>query len=83
MRGFSCNHRLTDIVAELIAEAARDGDVRADIDAVELARYSLSALAAAAGVESGAAVGRLAMVTLSGLMSSGWPRGGGAAELTR
>ena len=60
-------HRLAAIVSELIAEAAADGTVRADVAAGELAEYCLHALAAAAGLRSRAAVQRLVTVTMTGL----------------
>ena len=59
--------RLTDIVRDLLTEAADTGDVRVDIAADELASYSLHALAAAGSLPSEAAVRRLVAVTLSGL----------------
>ena len=59
--------RLTDIVRDLLTEAAETGDVRADIAPDELARYCLHALAAAGGLPDEAAVRRLVRVTLAGL----------------
>jgi hypothetical protein len=53
--------RLRDFVRQVIAEAARDGDVRTDVAAEELADYCLQALTAAG------AVARLVTVTLAGL----------------
>lgn len=55
------------LVATLIADAARDGVVRDDVGADELARYCLHALSAATGLSSKAAVRRLVTVTLAGL----------------
>jgi hypothetical protein len=60
-------HRLTDLVRELLAEGAAAGDVRADVAPHELASYCLHALAAAGDLPSEAAVGRLVAVTLAGL----------------
>ena len=59
--------RLHTFLADLIAEAARAGAVRADVPAAELADYALGALSAAAGAASEAAVHRLVAVTLAGL----------------
>jgi AcrR family transcriptional regulator len=58
--------RLRAFLAELIAEAARARQVRADVPAEELAGYALGALSAAAEA-SEAAVERLVEVTLAGL----------------
>lgn len=58
---------LTDIVRDLLTEAVETGDVRDDVAPDELASYCLHALAAASGLPSEAAVGRLVMVTLAGL----------------
>ncbi|MEU8174973.1 TetR/AcrR family transcriptional regulator [Microbispora hainanensis] len=60
-------HRLREFVANLIAEAAQDGDLRDDVAAGELADYSLHALTAAGAVDSHDAVHRLVAVTLAGL----------------
>ena len=59
--------QLTATIEELIADAAANGEVRGDVDASELAGYSLHALAAARGLTSKAAVRRLVAVTLDGL----------------
>lgn len=59
--------RLTDIVRELLSEAAETGDVRNDIAPEELASYCLHALSAAGSMQSEAAVLRLVQVTLAGL----------------
>ncbi len=59
--------RLTDIIRDLLTEAADTGDVRDDIAPEELASYCLHALAAAGSLPSEAAVRRLVAVTLSGL----------------
>ncbi len=58
---------LTDIIRDLLTEAAETGDVRGDIAPDELARYCLHALAAASSLSSEAAVRRLVGVTLAGL----------------
>lgn len=59
--------RLRDLVQDLLAEAARTGDIRDDVPPGELASYCLSALGAAGGLPSRAAVRRLVTVTLTGL----------------
>ncbi len=60
-------HRLRDMVVDLlVADAERDG-VRDDVAPVELASYCLHALTAAGGLSSEAAVRRLVTVTLAGL----------------
>ena len=56
----------TDTV-NLIAEAARDGNVRDDVATDELATYCLHALTAAGTFSSQDAVDRLVAVTLAGL----------------
>ncbi|MFI6289766.1 TetR/AcrR family transcriptional regulator [Streptomyces sp. NPDC051018] len=61
------HHGLRDLIAELIARGAAEGELRDDIPPVELAGYCLHALAAAGGLPSRAAVRRLVTVTLSGL----------------
>jgi AcrR family transcriptional regulator len=58
---------LTEFMRDLIAEAARSGEVRDDVAPVELANYCLHALAAASKLSSKTAVPRLVNVTLSGL----------------
>ncbi len=58
---------LTDIIRDLLTEAAETGDVRDDIVPDELASYCLHALAAASSLPSEAAVRRLVTVTLAGL----------------
>ena len=62
-----------DLVADLVAEAARDGAVRDDVPPTELAAYCLAALGAAAGQTSAAAVDRLVSVVLDGLRSPAAP----------
>ena len=58
---------LTDIIRDLLSEAAETGDVRGDIAPDELANYCLCALAAASSLPSEAAISRLVTVTLAGL----------------
>jgi AcrR family transcriptional regulator len=58
---------LTDIVRELLSEAAETGEIRGDIAPEELASYCLHALSAARHMKSEAAVRRLVQVTLAGL----------------
>jgi AcrR family transcriptional regulator len=58
---------LTDIIRDLLTEAAETGDVRDDILPDELASYCLHALAAASSLPSEAAVRQLVTVTLAGL----------------
>jgi AcrR family transcriptional regulator len=59
--------RLRDFIQNLIAEAARDGDLRDDVTPDELATYCLHALTAAGTLPSQDAVARLVAVTLAGL----------------
>ncbi len=58
---------LKDLIKELLIEAIKTGDVRADVAPEELASYCLHALTAASSLPSKAAVRRLIKVTLSGL----------------
>lgn len=58
---------LRGFIADLLAEAARSGHVRDDVEPAELAGYCLHALNAAAGLPSDAAVERLIAVTIAGL----------------
>ncbi|GAB3131046.1 TetR/AcrR family transcriptional regulator [Microbispora hainanensis] len=60
-------HRLREFVANLITEAAQDGDLRDDVAAGELADYCLHALTAAGAADSHDAIHRLVAVTLAGL----------------
>jgi hypothetical protein len=60
---------LQHFLRELLAEAAKVGDVRDDVSPDELAAYCLHALAGALG--SKAVVRRLVAVTLSGLRPPG------------
>jgi AcrR family transcriptional regulator len=59
--------QLHDLVANLVADAAHAGALRADMPPAELASYCLHALNAAATLPSEAAVGRLVTITLAGL----------------
>ncbi|MFL6072551.1 MAG: TetR/AcrR family transcriptional regulator [Mycobacteriales bacterium] len=59
--------RLHELVRDLIADAARAGQVRDDIAPDELAAYTLSALNAATELPSRPAIRRLVKVTLAGL----------------
>lgn len=54
-------------ITGLVAAAARQGEVRDDVDPGELASYCLHALTAANGLPSEAAARRLVTVTLDGL----------------
>ncbi|MBF8284487.1 MAG: TetR family transcriptional regulator [Anaerolineales bacterium] len=59
--------QLSDLIRDLLTEAAETGDVRDDVAPDELASYCLHALAAASSLPSKAAVHRLVTVTLAGL----------------
>lgn len=59
--------RLRMFFSDLLAEAARAGQVRADVPAGELADYCLHALGAAAAAPSRAAVRRVVDCTLAGV----------------
>jgi AcrR family transcriptional regulator len=61
------HQRLSQLVQDLLRDAAQTGDVRDDIAPDELANYCLHAVAAASNLRSKAAVRRLVAVTLSGL----------------
>jgi len=58
---------LRQLITDLIAAGARDGDLRSDVAPSELATYCLHALTAAGGMPSQAGVRRLISVTLTGL----------------
>jgi AcrR family transcriptional regulator len=58
---------LRQLITDLIAAGARDGDLRSDVAPSELATYCLHALTAAGSMPSQAAVRRLTSVTLTGL----------------
>lgn len=59
--------QLTDLIRDLLIEAAKTGDVRDDVAPDELASYCLHALAAASSLPSKAALRRLVTVILAGL----------------
>ena len=59
--------RLRDFIQDLLAEAARAGEVRDDVPADELADYCLHALTAAGAAPGHDAIHRLVAVTLGGL----------------
>jgi AcrR family transcriptional regulator len=61
--------KLRELIRDLVAEAAKAGAIRDDVEPGELATYCLHALAAASSLPSKAAVRRLVTVTLAGL---GW-----------
>jgi AcrR family transcriptional regulator len=63
-------HELRAIIGDLIAAAARTGDIRNDVAPHELAGYCLHALSAASTLPSKAAVRRLVTVTLAGMRPS-------------
>ena len=58
---------LTDLIKDLLTEAAKTGDIRDDVAPDELAGYCLNALTTASSLRSKAAVRRLVTVTLDGL----------------
>ncbi|MBA2571268.1 MAG: TetR/AcrR family transcriptional regulator [Chloroflexi bacterium] len=60
-------HRLRDMVRNLLTEAAATGHVRGDVTPEELATFCLHALTGANSLPSEAAVRRLVAVTLTGL----------------
>ncbi|HEV8553738.1 MAG TPA: TetR/AcrR family transcriptional regulator [Casimicrobiaceae bacterium] len=59
--------QLSDLIRDLLTEAAESGDVRDDVASAELASYCLHALAAASRLPSKAAVRRLVRVILAGV----------------
>jgi AcrR family transcriptional regulator len=59
--------QLSNLIRDLLSEAAETGDVRDDVAPDELASYCLHALAAASTLPSKAAVRRLVTVILAGL----------------
>ena len=66
----AAERRVSEIVRDLLADAAEDGHVRGDVAPEELAGYCLHALAAAGSAPSKAAVRRLVSVTMDGLRPS-------------
>ena len=65
------HQHLSDLIRDLLAEAAKTGDIRNDVAPEELASYCLNALTAASSLPSEAAVRRLVTVTLNGLRPPG------------
>ena len=61
---------LSDFIRDLLADAAKTGDIRKDVDPQELASYCISALGAASDLKTKPAVQRLVAVTLGGLRPS-------------
>jgi AcrR family transcriptional regulator len=59
--------QLSDLIRDLLTEAAETGDVRDDVAPDELVSYCLHALTAASSLPSKAAVRRLVTVILAGL----------------
>jgi AcrR family transcriptional regulator len=59
--------QLHNMIRDLLTEGAKTGDLRDDVAPGELASFCLHALAAAGGMRSKAAVGRLVTVTIDGL----------------
>lgn len=59
--------QIHEFIRDLIARAAESGAIRTDVNPDELAAYALTALTAAGGLKSKAAVGRLVAVVLHGL----------------
>jgi hypothetical protein len=59
--------QLREFVRDLLSEGAASGEVRGDVTPEELASYCLHAIAAASGLPSKAAVGRLVTVILAGV----------------
>jgi AcrR family transcriptional regulator len=55
------------LIRDLVAEAARDGQARDDVEPDELAQYAIHALAAAGRLQDGDAVRRLVDVTWAGI----------------
>lgn len=64
-------HRLCEMIRDLVAAAAEAGAVRDDVAPDELASYCLHALTAASRLPSEAAVRRLVAVTLEGMRAPG------------
>lgn len=62
--------RLRHFLRDLLAEGAAAGELRNDVPPDELAAFTLSALSAAGGLSTEAAVRRLVTVTLAGLRPS-------------
>jgi AcrR family transcriptional regulator len=62
-------HKLRDMIRELLTEGGKTGHTRDDIPPDELASYCLHALTAASSMPSTAAIRRLVTVTLAGLQA--------------
>jgi AcrR family transcriptional regulator len=62
-------HKLHNMIRDLLTEGAKSSDLRHDVAPDELASYCLYALAAASSLPTKAAVLRLVSVTLAGLQS--------------
>ena len=60
-------HRVRDLIRDLLVEGARTGAVRDDVSPDELATYCVHALTAAGSLRSKTAVRRLVALTLAGL----------------
>jgi AcrR family transcriptional regulator len=67
--------QLSDLLRDLLADAAASGELRDDVAPDELASYCLHALEAAGNLPSQAAVRRLVAVTLAGLRPRAGPSG--------
>jgi AcrR family transcriptional regulator len=85
----AAQQQLHDLVVDVLAEAARAGDVRTDVAPDELATYCVSALGAAGNLPSTDAVGRLVALTLTalrpgtaGAVNSDGPTGASAETAT-
>ena len=63
----AAQRQLREFIGGLIADAAKDGDLRDDIAPGELASYCLHALTAAGGLPSADAVRRLVTLTMAAL----------------
>jgi AcrR family transcriptional regulator len=61
------HQQLHEFIRDLIAEGAKNGDLRGDVPAGELATFCLNALSPAGGATSKAAMRRLVPVTMAGL----------------
>lgn len=61
------HQHLHEFIERLVAAGAKNGDLRDDVPAGELATYCLNALGSAGGRTSKAAVRRLVSVTMAGL----------------
>jgi|SRR6478735_3496428 len=72
-RGEHVSHaerHLSEMIQDLLIEAAKSNVIRRDVAADELAAYCLHALSAASSLPSKAAVRRLVRITLAGLQST-------------